>query len=425
MTIKKHLEIFNKGAEAWNNWRRGNPNIKPVLLGSTITNRVFSNFDLKNTNLQLCSFYHCKFIKTNFKSADLTNSKFFNSEFEDSFFDDTKVNVVQFQNCKFTSTGLQKSDFSDSFFEDCDFKDISISESNLDGIQIDDSKIDQSQIINSSFKKAKINVTRIRTTLFFETSFYASNLAYNSFISTEFEKSNFLEAEFGGSVFSAVEFKGNFNMEKAFHYYPSYIDFMTLNLSRDLPNEFMIGCGLNDWEIEFSRLYGKKLDNHSINDILYKLYDQRAHKAIQISPIFISYSHKDAVFVQALEKKLTSLGIRCWRDVHSTTAGRLESQIDKAIRHNPTVLLILSKDSVNSDWVQHEAREARKLEKELNKDILCPIALDESWKKSNWPKRLHEQILEYNILDFSHWKDETKFSRKFSRLIDGLDLYYK
>ena len=151
----------------------------------------------------------------------------------------------------------------------------------------------------------------------------------------------------------------------------------------------------------------------------------RAHQAIQISPLFISYSHADASFVNKLEKFLNGRGIRFWRDVHHATAGRLERQIDRAIRLNPTVLLVLSEHSVQSDWVQHEARLARKLEVETKRDVLCLVALDGSWKDCNWPERLREQIMEYNILDFSGWEDEDNLRRMFSRLLDGLDLFYK
>ena len=106
-------------------------------------------------------------------------------------------------------------------------------------------------------------------------------------------------------------------------------------------------------------------------------------------------------------------------------SGRIESQIDRAIRQNPTVVLILSEHSLKSDWVEHEVRTARALEKDLFHDVLCPIALDDSWKTSPWPKRVMEQVMEYNILDFSAWKDDDKFGKTFDKLINGLQLFYK
>ena len=100
-------------------------------------------------------------------------------------------------------------------------------------------------------------------------------------------------------------------------------------------------------------------------------------------------------------------------------------QIDRGIRQNPTVLLVLSKHSLSSDWVEHEVRTARELEKEIRRDVLCPVTLDDGWKSSPWPKRVMEQIMEYNILDFSAWQNDSKFENMFRKLIDGLELFYK
>ena len=181
----------------------------------------------------------------------------------------------------------------------------------------------------------------------------------------------------------------------------------------------------SNWEIESAKLYDPDLSNEEINQILYGLYDLRAQQSFQISPLFISYSHADSAFVDKIEEHLNAQGIRFWRDVHHATAGRLEKQIDRAIRHNPTVLLVLSENSIKSDWVEHEVRKARELEKDTERDVLCPVALDANWKKSPWPKRFMEQVMEYNILDFSRWKDDGEFGKLFKKLIDGLELFYK
>ena len=96
-----------------------------------------------------------------------------------------------------------------------------------------------------------------------------------------------------------------------------------------------------------------------------------------------------------------------------------------AIQPNLTVLLLLSENSVQSDLVEHEVRKARDLAKELNRDVLCPVALDDSWQSSPWPERIMEQVMEYNILDFSKWEDESVFEKQFRKLLDELDLFYK
>jgi hypothetical protein len=253
------------------------------------------------------------------------------------------------------------------------------------------------------------------------TGLYGANLR-----GANLKKTNFEYAEIGNTIFAFNDLSETIGLEKVIHVSSSVVDSNTLQLSKGrIPKTFLRGCGLSDWVIESAKLYNPDISNEEINKVVYKIYDLRATQAIQISPLFISYSHTDSIFVDKLEKGLNEKGVRFWRDIHDAVAGRLETQIDRAIRQNPTVLLILSKNSLNSDWVQHEATLARKLEKELERDVLCPVALDDSWKSAKWPERLIEQIMEYKILDFSKWKDDGEFGKMFNKMVAGLDMFYK
>ena len=215
-------------------------------------------------------------------------------------------------------------------------------------------------------------------------------------------------------------------LEEIEHQFASTIGTDTIQLSKGrIPEAFLRGCGLSDIDIEYSKIYNPDLTNEETNKIVYQIYDLRATQAIQINPLFISYSHGDTEFVDRMDKALTEKGVRFWRDIHDLKAGRIETQIDRAIQQNRIVLLVLSERSLASDWVEHEVRKARTLEKELGRDVLCPVALDESWKESKWPERLMEQVMEYNILDFSKWEDKATFDEKFAKLLQGLDLFYK
>ena len=215
-------------------------------------------------------------------------------------------------------------------------------------------------------------------------------------------------------------------MSEVNHFYSSTIGLNTIaEFKGKIPEIFLRGCGLSDWEIELTKLYKAGLNKDEVNSIFYSAYNIRTNRAVQTSQLFISYSHYDSEFVDKIGKQLGKNGIRYWLDIHEMKAGRIETQIDRAIRQNPTVLLVLSEHSLSSDWVEHEVRMGRELEKELSHDVLCPVALDAAWKSSSWPKRVMEQIMEYNILDFSDWKDDSKFDSIFRKLVDGLELFYK
>jgi TIR domain-containing protein len=205
---------------------------------------------------------------------------------------------------------------------------------------------------------------------------------------------DFTEAWIDSTVFDGNDLSEAIGLEDVEYELPCTLSIDTIRVSKGkIPEVFLRGCGSSDWEIEEAKLYNLDLSNEEINEILYKIHDLRANQPIQISRLFISYSQIDSAFVDKLEEYLNKKGIRFWRDVRHATAGRLEKQIDRAIRQNP--------------------------------DVLCPVALDDSWKSSPWPKRVMEQVMEYNILDFSAWKDDSKFGGIFNKLIDGLELFYK
>jgi hypothetical protein len=237
---------------------------------------------------------------------------------------------------------------------------------------------------------------------------------------------NLAKAALDATILGCLDLSKATGLEAAQHFGPSQISTDTLVMSKAaIPAVFLRGCGLRDWEIELVKLYKPDLSHNEFIDIQNRIIDLRNWQALQISALFISYSRADAEFVDKIGDSLTKKGIRYWRDIHEMKAGRIERQIDRAIQQNPTLLLVLSEHSVKSDWVEHEVRMARALEKETRRDGFCPVALDDSWQKSPWPQRIMEQIMEYNILDFSAWQDDSKFDSMFRKLIDGLELFYK
>ena len=290
-----------------------------------------------------------------------------------------------------------------------DFRGANLMGANLHGVNLSDANLEGADLSGAILNQANFNGAVLGKTIVFRSDFSEVHIGNTHILDTDISQA-----------------KGLVNVV---HTGPSTLGTDTLFRSRGkIPEVFLRGCGLSDWEIENVKLYNPDLSNTEVNSILYRIYDLHATKAVQISPLFISYSHSDTDFVDKIGDQLNRKGVRYWRDIHEMKSGRMERQIDRAIELNPTVLIILSKHSLMSDWVEHEVRKARQIEKKLKRDVLCPVTLDGSWKKKKnapWPKRIMEQIMEYNILDFSEWQDDHKFGEMFRRLIDGLELFYK
>ena len=302
---------------------------------------------------------------------------------------------------------------------------------NLSDIDFINSYLNESDLSKADLSRANFSGSDLSGTNLYLTKLSGANLGGTKLTGANFNKTNLKEVDLSGAIlgnttFSQIDLSKTYGLEKIVHISPSNISTSTIQLSKgEIPEVFLRGCGLSDWEIESAKLSKPSLSNQEINNIIYKIFDLRASQSIQVSPLFISYSHADTPFIEKLETYLLQKGIRFWRDIHNATAGRLETQIDRAMRQNPTVLLVLSENSTTSDWVEYEASLARQIEKEIGKDVLCPISLDDSWKTAKWSARLMKQIKEYNILDYSNWKDDKAFTQVFNKMISGLDMFYK
>jgi TIR domain len=147
-----------------------------------------------------------------------------------------------------------------------------------------------------------------------------------------------------------------------------------------------------------------------------------------IGGIFISYSWTDSAFVEKLYERLTKEGITVWLDRHEMVAGAMQKQVHGAIQSNDIVVIVISEASIQSDWVENELEMARKKEKAEDRDVLCPISLDDSWKskmEQEEPNRaLWLTLKQKNILDFSKWKTKA-FEPVYQKLVRGLKTYYQ
>jgi len=391
------------------------------LRESDLSYANLSDADLSHANLR-----GAKLRKVRLKGADLTEAILMETDLRGAYLMEAKLVEVNLKGANLEESNLTRSNLKNADLKRAKLREANLWEATLSGANLEEADLTGANLTGAELIGARLRGADLWGSHLESANFHKSTLDSVVFSQANLMRTDFSGAEIGYTIFADTDLSESLNLDKVKHRAPTTIGEDSIAASRGkLPVSFLRGCGLSDIQIETSRLFNPNLTNDDIVKIQYKIYDLRATQAIQISPLFISYSHADSTFVDKLEESLNAKGIRFWRDIHNAIAGRLETQIDRAIRQNPTVLLILSRSSLGSDWVQHEVRKARELEKELGRDALCPIALDDTWKKSNWPQRIIEQIMEYNILDFSVWEDKTAFDSKFTKLLSGLDLFYK
>ncbi|HSX83232.1 MAG TPA: TIR domain-containing protein [Candidatus Saccharimonadia bacterium] len=203
-----------------------------------------------------------------------------------------------------------------------------------------------------------------------------------------------------GTVFGNTDLTAVQGLETCAHIGPSILDHRTLTRSGPLPLAFLRGCGLPDALIAY--------------------LPALLNEPFQFYSCFISYASKDHAFAERLHADLQNKGVRCWFAPEDMQIGdRLRPRIDETIRLYDKLLLVLSKTSVSSQWVEQEVETALARERQQGITILFPVRIDNTVMtlETGWPALIRNTR---NIGDFRRWKTHDVYQQAFDRLLRDL-----
>ncbi len=135
---------------------------------------------------------------------------------------------------------------------------------------------------------------------------------------------------------------------------------------------------------------------------------------------FIGHSSKDRAFVDRLYADLKSNGFRCWYAPHDIRTGdEFRLVIDQALQEYGGFMLVLSRNSVKSDWARDEVEAIFEREHREQKQRLFPIRLDDSIMSAHqaWAASIRRQR---HIADFREWQQPEKYTAALTRLLTDL-----
>jgi MinD-like ATPase involved in chromosome partitioning or flagellar assembly len=164
---------------------------------------------------------------------------------------------------------------------------------------------------------------------------------------------------------------------------------------------------------------GPRVDDATRARVLSAFADT-ATREPQEGSCFISYSSEDSGFAERLRIDLERRGVRCWFAPHDLPIGaKIRPAIDKAIRENSRMILILSASSMASSWVEKEVETAFEREGATGTTILVPVRLDKAIMEARegWAADIRRQR---NIGDFTSWRDAPSYASALTRLLGSL-----
>lgn len=260
-----------------------------------------------------------------------------------------------------------------------------------------------------------------------------ANLAVADLSGANLRDADLNDTRFADSVFGHTILKNARNLDNCHFAGPCIIDGRTIRKSWPLPESFLRGCGLSDLEIEAAKLlYDNDLSEGQVTDIGYRLINLRnSGWPVQFHSVFISYNEKDRLFSNRLFEDLQSKGIRCWYAPNDIKPGqKIHEEVDRAIKVQDKLLLVLSPTSMNSEWVHHEIRCAKRRERQEGRRMLFPLSLVPYEQLKDWKlfdadsqKDLASELREFFIPDFSSWEEDKKmYEELLDKVIKGLEL---
>jgi uncharacterized protein YjbI with pentapeptide repeats len=236
-----------------------------------------------------------------------------------------------------------------------------------------------------------------------------ANLSWANLSGAHLNGADLSRANWGYTTITKLHLNQVTGLDTGRHWGPSSIGIDTIYLSQGkIPEIFLRRAGVPDSFIEHM--------SHLVVD------------AIQFYSCFISYSTADQAFAERLHPDLQSKGVRCWFAPEDIKGGRkLHEQIPEAIRLYDKLLLVLSENSMNSEWVKTEIYHARQDEIRTGKRKLFPIGLIDFEEIRKWQafdadvgKDMAREVREYYIPDFSAWKNHDSYRKALDRLVRDL-----
>jgi TIR domain/Pentapeptide repeats (8 copies) len=229
----------------------------------------------------------------------------------------------------------------------------------------------------------------------------AANLRVSDLRAANLREANLSGAQIGWTSLGNIDLSVVQGLDAVLHAGPSSIGIDTLYRSHgNIPESFLRGAGVPDEMISYSKsLVGQPFEYYSC---------------------FISYSSRDKALAQRLHADLQAQGVRCWFAPEDLKIGdEIRSVIDASIQVYDRLLLILSKYSVKSHWVQKEVETAFEKEGKENRIVLFPIRIDEAIMHVavGWAADIRRQR---HIGDFTQWKEHGTYQQAFARLLRDL-----
>lgn len=340
---------------------------------------------------------------------------------ESEFYTAPQLRGTDFREIDIGQMDLSGTDLSNSNLSGKDLSDRDLMDANLTGTELNGANLTKARLVSANLFLADLIEADLSLADLQAADFRNANLSKAKLPHTYLGGANFTGADLYGASFEGALFNGTIfgdndlsvvtGLELVNHNGPSVIGIDTLYRSKGrIPKLFLRGCGVSD---EFITGLPTPIATQQS-----KMFDS----------CFISYSHKDEEFCKLLVSRMRDANVNVYFALEDMTGGKKTiERIEFEIVNKDRLLVVLSLDSLQSEWVKTEIRIATNLEKKQGRKLF-PIGLIDQKPIKEWGffdadtgKDLAAEVRAYHIPDFAAWKEDSNlFETEFERLIRAL-----
>lgn len=330
------------------------------------------------------------YVRPYLRDADLTEV-----ELQGAYLGGADLSNVDLSFRNFSGAHLEETDLSGAKLNGADLSNANLSKANLFRADLIEANLSGANLQACDLRDADLTQAVLKGAALLGIIFNGCNLS----------KANLELAKLNETTFGDNDLRDVIGLETITHLGPSVVGLNTLYRSEGrIPEHFLRGCGVPEsFIVQLPALV-------------------TAVQPIQFYSCFISHSSKDTEFAQRLYRDLQARGVRCWIAPEAIGIGaRFRPLIDEAIRVYDKLLVVLSKDSVRSQWVSVEIETALEVERSHGKQVLFPIRIDDEIMRT--PENLMALLrMTRHIGDFTGWRDYADYQRSLSGLLRDLTL---
>jgi uncharacterized protein YjbI with pentapeptide repeats len=367
-----------------------------------------SGAGMSMANLSEADLSDAKLCDADLIGADLSDTDLSEADLRDADLRDAKLSMADLHDANLSDADLSEAEMSDADLGEADLRDAKLRWTNLSRATLCGADLSMAILCGADLSEANLCGADMTGANLCDANISGADLSMVNLSGADLGMANFSKAELCYTNFTNLDLSKVKGLNDVGHRGPSEISISTLFKSRGrISDAFLRGCGVSDTFIEYIRsLAGKAIAHYSC---------------------FISFSSRDRGFAERLHADLQSNGIRCWYTPdNQKISDYLDDKIDHAIRSHEKCLLILSDNSMNSEWIKSEIIKTIKREEKEGKRILYPISLVRSNKIEEWDfidresgRNLARELRKYFIPCFSGWEhDNEVYTTEFKRLLE-------